>query len=153
MPRSWAGTNYFLQYCLCAQRRLRSARAPIHSKRKLYRPSKEGLDVWLPIECEVMTLISVCICAYWTESLLGEYVKKMCRDSYLAYGSKRKRSKQVTTSKIFRGLWRNVYTSNRSNSNMSRDNAFPTRLHVRPTKTDQPAHLRSLISCRRPLIE
>ena len=57
-----AETRHSLLDCICAQRRLRSARAYTHSKQKLCRSSKGTLD-GLANQRKAMTLISLCICA------------------------------------------------------------------------------------------
>ena len=56
---------------LCAQRRLRSAWASAQSDRSLRCPHEESLGPKLPIKRTAKTLIRLCRCLGWSESLLG----------------------------------------------------------------------------------
>ena len=63
--------HHFLQDCMCVQQRLRTACVSTYSKQNLCRPSEESLDAWLLFERKAMILISLHICAGWSELLLG----------------------------------------------------------------------------------
>ena len=64
--------SVLLQDCLFTQRRRRSTWPSIHSKQNLYLSSKESLLIWLPIKRKAMILISLRICAGWSESCLAD---------------------------------------------------------------------------------
>ena len=61
--------HHFLQDCMSAQWRLRSARRLIG----LRCPPEGALDHWLPIECSTKALIRLRECSGWFESSLGAY--------------------------------------------------------------------------------
>ena len=60
--------QYFLQDCMCAQRRLRSACAYAQSDQSLRWPSEDALDRWIPKECPAKTLIRLGGCLGLSES-------------------------------------------------------------------------------------
>ena len=125
---------------MCAQRRLTSVCASEQYNQSHRCPHEETLHPWLSKTCPVMIL---CECAGWSESSLGahdwRYVFWRCDTYRIAWG-------KIGVSEVaptYKGIC--LY------SDMNRDIAFPTRLHMRLAKTDQPARPRSLTSLWRTL--
>ena len=73
----WVVSQHFLQDCFYAVQRLRSICATTHSKQNLHRPSKgrKNPDVWLPLACKEMALITLWSCIGWsiTETCLYNF--------------------------------------------------------------------------------
>ena len=63
----WTEAQYFLQYSMYAQRRLRSACASEQSDQSLRCPPQGALDPWLRSLCHAKSLIRLHGCAGWSE--------------------------------------------------------------------------------------
>ena len=63
----WGGAHHFLQECMCAQRRLRSACTSSQVDQNLRCSSEDDLDRLLSTNCLAKTLIKLCACADWFE--------------------------------------------------------------------------------------
>ena len=84
----WAGAQQFIQDCMCAQRRLRSACTFAPANQNIHCPSECALDPLLPINCPGNTLIRLRECAGCSGSLLGAHAivqEILFSNSYLQY--------------------------------------------------------------------
>ena len=68
-----AGIQHKVQVGMCVHQRFKSVCASVQLDQGLSFPPEETLPPWLHMKCPSKTLISLCICTGWSESLMGAY--------------------------------------------------------------------------------